>query len=224
MNRLFVVTVICCLMNLAFAYAEDRENEGEFTPIDLSGKITQSMAKKFAEHKKLTLPPDTYIFGDVEFKLDKGIVQLGSIYKKSSPDMVVNIDVNSKFAKLHILHGTAFGGGPNVLGSTGHVEDGTRVGDYIIYYADKSKEIIPIVYGKDVRDWWFLEGESEPSRSKVVFESDNNAAAKVDCRVRFYMTTWDNPRPDTQIVSIDFIGRKTETAAAPFCVAMSHEK
>tara|TARA_R110002111_G_scaffold168038_2_gene233998 strand:+ start:120919 stop:121593 length:675 start_codon:yes stop_codon:yes gene_type:complete len=224
MNRLLVMSLICCVLNLSFTYAEEKENETEFVQIDLSGKITQSMAKKFAEYNKLSLPPDKYFFGDVEFEIGKGIVQLGSIYKKECPDMVVNIEVNQKFGKLHFLHGTAFGGGANVAGRAAHVEDGTRVGDYIIYYADKSKETIPIVYGEDVRDWWFLEGEKPPSRSKVVFENDNKAAARVKCRVRFYMTTWKNPRPDTQVTRIDFIGRKTETAAAPFCMAMSHEK
>ncbi|MCA9015132.1 MAG: hypothetical protein KDA77_07345 [Planctomycetaceae bacterium] len=222
MTRLLLMSLICCGLNLPFAYAEEKETE--FVQIDLSGKFTQSMKKKFAEYDKLSLPPDKYFFGDVEFQIGKGIIQLGSLYKKDSPDMVVNIEVNQKFGKLHLLHGTAFGGGANVAGTAGYVQDGTRVGEYIIRYADNTKVVIPIVYGEDVRDWWFLEGEKPPSRSRVVFESDNKAAARVNCRVRFYMTTWKNPHPDKKVITIDFIGRKTETAAAPFCMAMSHEK
>jgi hypothetical protein len=37
------------------------------------------------------------------------------------------------------------------------------------------------------------------------------------------MTTWKNPKPDQKIVSIDFRGRKDETVAAPFCVAITAE-
>jgi hypothetical protein len=35
------------------------------------------------------------------------------------------------------------------------------------------------------------------------------------------MSTWKNPKPDKKVVSIDYIGRKEETPAAPFCVAMT---
>ena len=77
------------------------------------------------------------------------------------------------------------------------------------------------MYGKDVRDWWFRADEGEPSRSKVVWMGENELAKKYECGLRLYATTWENPKPDEKIVSIDYIGRKDKTVAAPFCVAMT---
>ncbi len=37
------------------------------------------------------------------------------------------------------------------------------------------------------------------------------------------MTTWKNPKPEKKVVSIDYIGRKSETPAVPFCGAMTVE-
>ncbi len=48
-------------------------------------------------------------------------------------------------------------------------------------------------------------------------------ARKYKCGVRLYMTTWKNHKADKKVVSIDYIGRKSETPAAPFCVAMTVE-
>jgi len=39
------------------------------------------------------------------------------------------------------------------------VPDDTLIGEYKVRYDDKAVETIPVVYGKDVRDWWFVEGE-----------------------------------------------------------------
>ncbi|QDT90866.1 hypothetical protein [Gimesia algae] len=225
MNRRLLLSLICCMLSFSVAFAEEEKTEKKkSTPVDLSGKYTQTMQKKLAEYDNPSLPPGLYNFGDVEFELGNGIIQLGSLYKEECPDKVTKIEVNHKLRTLHIIQGTAFGGGPNVLGSKTHVEDGTRVGEYVVHYDDKSKVEIPIVYGKDVRDWWFRKDEKAPSESKVIWENDNKAAGRYQCRVRLYMTTWKNPHPDRKVVSIDYIGRKMETAAAPFCVAMSYVK
>ena len=109
-------------------------------------------------------------------------------------------------------------------GTDWHVEDDTEIGEYKIHYADKSMATVPIVYGKDVRDWWFREDEEAPSRGKVAWKSDNELAKQYHCRLRLYRTTWENPKPDKKVVRIDYIGRKDKTVAAPFCVAMSVEE
>ena len=81
-----------------------------------------------------------------------------------------------------------------------------------------------IVFGEDVRDWWFRADEKETSRGKVAWKGDNELAKSYECRLRLYLTTLDNPTPDRKIVSIDYIGKKDETVAAPFCVAISLEE
>lgn len=132
--------------------------------------------------------------------------------------------VDKKFAKLHILHATCYGGGPNVPGSPWYVEDGTKIGEYKVNYEDKSSEYIPIVFGKDVRDWWFRADEKEASHSKVAWKGDNDYATKNTCRLRLYLSTWENPKPDMKVISIDYLGQKEATMAAPFCVALTLEE
>ena len=104
------------------------------------------------------------------------------------------------------------------------MEDGTFIGEYRINYDDKSTENIAIEYGKDVRDWWYREDEKETSRAKVVWKGENNLARQYSCRVRLYLTNWTNPKPEQKIVSIDYVSRKDETVAAPFCVAITAEE
>jgi hypothetical protein len=40
------------------------------------------------------------------------------------------------------------------LGNAFGADDGTEIGAYIVHYTEGTDERIPIIYGKDVRDWW----------------------------------------------------------------------
>jgi hypothetical protein len=201
--------------------------DAKFTYIDLKDKCNHKLTEKFhqtdTDENNLAIETGKQKLGDVEFKIGEGVIQLGSTLVKDDPEKVEGIKVGQKFIKLHIIHACGYGGGPNTEGSAGHVADDTPIGEYKIYYDDKTTETIPIVYGQDVRDWWFAEGEKEPSRSKVVWKGENEQSKKYKCGVRLYMTTWKNPKPDKKVVTIDYIGRKSDTPAAPFCVAMTAE-
>jgi hypothetical protein len=201
-------------------------DEPKFAYVDLTDKFTQKLADKFGtdERNLLSVPKGEQTFEKVKFKVGDGVVQLGSKQLADKPEKVEGTKVDRKFAKLHILHATCFGGGPNVAGSPWYVEDGTKIGEYKINYEDKSSEYIPIVFGKDVRDWWFRADEKEASHSKVVWKGDNDYAKENECRLRLYLSTWDNPKPDMKVISIDYIGQKEATVAAPFCVALTLEE
>jgi hypothetical protein len=45
----------------------------------------------------------------------------------------------------------------------------------------------------------------------------------LNAKIRLYLTTWENPKPDKKITAIDYSTTK-ETPCAPFCVAMSAEE
>jgi hypothetical protein len=219
-------TLIAGGMLLVFAAAfAAPAPDAKFTYVDLKSKFNHKLAEKFhgTEDNVLPLGKGKQTFGDVEFQIADGAIQLGSKLVPDDPEKVEEIRVGQKFAKLHILHACGYGGGPNTAGSAGHVEDDTEIGSYKVHYADKTTETIPIVYGQDVRDWWYIEGEKETARAKVVWKGENEQAKKLNSKVRLYMTTWKNPKPDKKVVSIDYIGRKADTAAAPFCVAMTLE-
>jgi hypothetical protein len=199
--------------------------EKKFVPIDLEARTNEELTDNFggrAGNNLRELPTGNQILGGVPFRIRTGIIQLGSKVLDGMPARVENIPVNRCFAKLHLLHATQFGGGPNQPGSEWFVEDGTPIGEYRINFDDGSTLTIPLVYGRDVRDWFYVDGEKEPSQAKVVWKGDNVRAKEVGAHVRLYLSTWENPYPDYVVQSIDFASTMA-TACAPFCVAITAE-
>ncbi len=216
------------LTNVLFAFAVVRAattDEGA-SCIDLQSKANHKLAdnfhnENFAGNNLAQLPKGESLFGNVKFKIDEKLIQLGCKYVKDKPDKVEAIQVGKKFAKLHLLHATGFG----AFGKEGDplfINDGTAIGKYTVKYEDKSEEIIPIVYGEDVRDWFNHDESKVASRGKVVWEGENDFARQFNAKLRLYRTEWKNPKPDKKVVSIDF-GREGESVAAPFCLAMTVE-
>src|SRR5262249_35234569 len=169
------------------------------------------------------LPQGEQKLAGLKFKIGERLIQLGSQIPPDKPEKVEGISVGRKFVKLHILHATGYGGGPNKEGSKLFVPDDTLIGKYIIHYEDKTKETIEIVYGKDVRDWFFTQEEKGVARGQVAWEGENDRTKEFNgVKLRLYLTTWKNPKPDKKVVSIDYISTKSSNAA-PFCVAMTAE-
>src|SRR5262249_28471465 len=82
---------------------------------------------------------------DPWFHIGPRVIQLANNKLKGRrPEKVEGIDVGTKVAKLHVLHA-----------AVGEVTDGKVIASYVVRYADKSTVSIPVVYGKDVRDWWY---------------------------------------------------------------------
>ncbi len=201
----------------------------EFRFLDLQMRKNQELSKEFGndgrEGNTLEgLPTGKKELLGVQFKIGKGVVHLGSTVQKDRPEKVEGISVSGSFAKLHILHATQYGGGPNKEGAAWFVKDGTLIGQYKVNYEDQTVETIPIVYGKDVRDWWFRPDEAGVTRGRVAWEGDNEVAKNLNCRLRLYVNTWENPKPRLKVVSIDFLSKMKETVASPFCVAITLEK
>jgi hypothetical protein len=199
--------------------------EKEVACIDLQPKANHKLADPFhsgaAGNDLSDLPKGEQLFANVKFKVGDGLIQLGSKLTKDLPDMVEGIKVNRKFTRLHLLHGTGYG----AYGKEGDdlfVADDTPIGEYKVHYADKSTATIPIVYGKDARDWWNWDKSKEVTRGKLAWEGVNDAAKQYDVKIRVYLTTWENPHPGKSVVRIDYL-RKGESVCAPFCVAMSAE-
>jgi hypothetical protein len=91
-----------------------------------------------------------------------------------------------------------------------------------VNWDDDTSVTIPIVYGKDVVDWWAAE-EIEPSRAKAAWKGENDASQGLGRKIRLFLTTWDNPKPDKKVKTLDYSTTK-ETICAPFCVAMTVEE
>lgn len=174
--------------------------------IDLGPHVNQKLGDRFHGHQQgndlAALPTGKQTFAGVKFKVAEGVVQLGG----GKPDKVEGIKVGATAAKLQILHACSHCGG---------IPLDTSIGKYVVRYDDKTTAEIPIVYGKDVVDWWVQPGVADPTRGKVAWEGQNRFSL-----VKLFLTTWPNPHPDKRIRSLDYVATK----AAPFCVAITAEE
>ncbi|HYG34598.1 MAG TPA: hypothetical protein VEC99_07440, partial [Clostridia bacterium] len=144
----------------------------------------------------------------------RGIVQLagkelfrsgpgGKVY----PQQITGIQIGQRCHLLHFLHAAGW-----------NSRDGTRIGSYIVRYADDSEQTIPIIYGEDVRDWNSGADASEKLKSGMIVWRGVNRA---DMRVRLFKSTWVNPQPEAEITSIDYVS--TMASSAPFLLAITAE-
>ena len=94
---------------------------------------------------------------------------------------------------------------------------------YVGGYADGSRHELEIRYGRHVRHWW-TEGDprTDTYLSTGAWEVPHGYPAIYPTRLRVYHVVWDNPRPDQEIVSFDFVSKLSNTAA-PFLIAVTLE-
>jgi hypothetical protein len=216
-----VVLGVCCVWTVAVAFAEEKK----FTAVDLKTHFNHKLgnpADNEIQGNDMPLMPGEQVLDGVKMEIGDRVIQLGSKLLGGKPEKVEGIAVERKLTKLHILHATTFGRG--AAGDPRREEDDTFIASYRINYDDDSSESLAIEYGKDVRDWWYRDNEKEASRSNVVWKGENALSRQYNSSVRLYRTTWNNPKPDQKIVSIDILSRKDEAVASLFCVAITAEE
>jgi hypothetical protein len=222
MTRLQTLTLACSQLGLLSPVPADKA----VTYLNIQPQANQDLAANLGRgapgNNLLELPRGEQALGGVRFKVEEHFIQLGSpVLRKKMPDKVEGIPVGRAFARLQILHGTFYGTGKT--GDPTFVADGTLIGLYKVHYEDGSSEAIPIVYGEDVRDWWFAPDQKEVSHGKVAWEGDNKVAKAYGMRLRLYLGTWANPQPMKTVTRIDYV-KEGQTPAAPFCIALTMEE
>lgn len=154
-------------------------------------------------------------FQNVSFDV-RGVVQLTHASKdvlwEGYPQAVEQIPVAQRFRRLHAI-----------IGSIGSAPEGKAIGVLVLHYADGTRHECEIVYGRHVRHWW-THGDSrtDTDLAQVAWEGPHAFPNIHPTRLRIYHSTWENPRPDEEVVSLDFVSRMT-TAAAPFLIAVTVE-
>ncbi len=138
------------------------------------------------------------------FRIDERLIRLRGQRSPEPPEAVRGIAIGARFDTLHILHSTMFG---NAFGA----DDGTEIGVYVVHYADRTEERIPIIYGEDVRDWWRSGDPANPSRGKLAWAGRNEAAGEED-EIRLFASRWKNPHPEKRVLAIDFESKNTPCA------------
>jgi hypothetical protein len=160
------------------------------------------------------LPQGEQMFAGVRFNVGRAAIQLGSPRVPIAPQAVTGIPVNGGVTRLYMLHGTQCG--DERFG----VSDGMTIGQYTVHYEDGNEQEIPIVCGKDVRDWWDIV-PGGVTRGRVAWTGGNAKTRQSKNALRLYLCVWENPHPGKKAVSIDFVSKNTP--AAPFCVAVTAE-
>jgi hypothetical protein len=230
MTRLFPLTA--AVYFLALAAAAPGAPDDKFIFVDLGPNTNQKRADNFGSGRDgndlKAVGKGSRTLAGMNFKLADGVIQLGSdLLGTKKPTKVEGIKVGHTCAKLYILHATGYGNGSTVgeAGKEGDplfIADGTKIAEYKIRYDDGASAIIPVVYGEDVRDWWFTAGAKGVTRGKVAWQGDNELAKSINCRIRLYLTSWENPHPAKKISAIDYV-KVGDGPAAPFCVAITLE-
>ncbi len=200
----------------------------EFHFIDLTNitnqKLVDNLGRGFSGNHLKDLPVGEQTFAKLPFFVGDGIVQLGSKVLSQYPDKIERIPIEQPAKAIHFLHATQFGGGPNTSSVEElFVKDGTTIGELVFHFEDNTESKLPLIYGENVRDWWFRPDEKGVKEGAIGWRGDNPWSNQNQCRIRLYVTTWTNESPATRISSLDFVGRKEETVAAPFCVAITVE-
>lgn len=205
---------------------------GKFTFVDLGPHVNQKLKDNFGSGRDgndlNALSKGGRTYAGINCKIGDGVIQLGSrLLPAEKPKKVEGIKVGHACAKVHILHATGYGNG-STIGQEGKdgdplfIADGTTIAEYKIRYEDGKTATIPVVYGQDVRDWWFADGAKGVTRGKVAWQGDNELTKGFNCRIRLYLTSWDNPHPGKKIATIDYV-KADDGPAAPFCVAITLE-
>jgi hypothetical protein len=220
MMRTFLYVVgMSCALSTAWATDEGKPAKKaarDFQTIDLQAKTNQKLKEQvhganFPGNNLGALPEGEQTLAGVKFKIGAGYIWLASSKQPDMEEKVEGIKVDQRFARLHILHATGWA-----------TADATLIGEYTVTWEDDTSVTIPIIYGEDVCDWWFDENDPEPSRGKVAWKGENEASKGFNKGIRLYLTTWENPKPEKKVKTIDFSSAKTE--CGPFCVALTVEK
>jgi hypothetical protein len=192
--------------------------EAKLTFIDLQAKANQNLSEDLHEAQGNNLenvPRGEQKMAGTSFKIGEKMIHLKSEHVADAPEKVEGIAVDATFDELRILHSTGYGEVEPLM------EDGTEIGAYVVHYADKTTERIPIVYGEDVRDWYDW-NRTDVKRGKIAWTGTNAASEGNQRHIRLFALDWNNPHPEKTVATIDVESKVTQ--CDPFVLAITLEK
>ena len=104
------------------------------------------------------------------------------------------------------------------LQSTGgfFTRDGHEVAHWLVRYADGSAVEWPLIYGDQLRDWWWNYGyPREANQAVIAWEGHPNVLAN---GVRLFKSTWTNPRPEVEIQELSLVGGDVNASTSVFAI------
>jgi RNA polymerase sigma factor (sigma-70 family) len=214
------------------------------TTIDLSHYVTAKLTEPLGEYMYLKnntladLPSGVHVFGGVPFNVS-GLVELDSSLLcplvRPLPDEKDDIAIGRKFKKLHILNGAVAAQNlapeevimrksrfePEYPPQTG------PIAKLVLHYVDGRQAELPIVPGEQLLEFvgpylpWKL--SDLPESTELAWSGTNPYLKEYvpQSALHLYRTTFDNPRPDMEVKSVDYVS--TLTWSMPFIAGLTVE-
>ena len=109
--------------------------------------------------------------------------------------------VRAQGDRIHILHATQWA-----------IDPGTLIGAYLIHYTDGSNQRIPIVYGRNLVNWWISRPgkTSRPRLESPWTGSSDTIDLNPGIKIRLFAATWTNPHPEKEVATLDMLSAGTE--------------
>ena len=190
----------------------ERSKDAQPNMIDLSAFYGASLDDDWFNHSSHDLhdmPKGVQSLAGTKFDLRGLIVLAGSgsleITGLALPEAVCGIPVNQKGSRLHFLQACGFS-----------APCGTQIGEYVIHYANGQKASAAIIYGENIIDWWLCD---IVTNGKIAWIGSHAAGRRLGMQTRLVKYSWDNPFPEEQVTSIDFVSALENPA--PFLVAIT---
>jgi hypothetical protein len=185
--------------------------------VDLTNYYTSSLEDNWLGKLGGTLsslPQGPRILAQSAFDV-RGIIQLSGKVLVSGTDVVFpkevkGIVVNNKGTSLHFLQG-----------AVGSVKNDIKIGEYVIHYIDGQTRSVPILYQKNILDWWCKAEDVPPTEAEEAWRGQNPASRTYGYLTHLIKYTWVNPLPDVEISTIDFL--TDFVTSVPFLLAITVE-
>lgn len=194
----------------AARFAAQRERFATMRPLDLAGYFNNDLNKSLGQPDSpwnlSALPRRLQLFNGTLFDVQRMIVVRGIAIDPDRPERVAGIAVRKKARTLHVLQGANF-----------YSQGGARIAGYVLHYADGEKRDLPVVYGEDVCDWNMNGFSGGPLKNASTAWTGPGGSTLL----RLYHRAYENPRPDVEITSLDFVSASEK--ATPFVVAITLE-
>ncbi len=185
--------------------------------VDLSKHYNASLDDDWFQHPGhdfQDVPKGVQVLGGVSFDV-RGMIQLAGTKSLDVtgvvfPEAVKGIKVNRTGQRIHFLQACGWS-----------AEEGAKLGEYVIHYADGQTKSAPILYQRNVTDWWVRPQDKPLTEAKEVWRGSNPSTRKAGYETHLIKYTWENPLPKVEITSIDFVS--DIISAAPNLVAITVE-
>jgi hypothetical protein len=190
------------------------------------------------------VPRGQHLFAGVPFAISERVQLMGNGCKDlgvAFPSAIKGIPINQKCSRLYILHGASFVRTkvPSVPDEQGFMPvlpayetTNLPVARLVLHYADRRQAEIEVFSTQHLLDVWGPICASEVPVGERCVSSPGTELAWASCRipqeksemlnsVRLYRSRFENPRPDAEIVALDYVSTRTE--AAPFLLGLTIE-